>query len=145
MLVATGVVVAVGVMLLIAGVLAYGAASDTGDKADALARDRAGIVSRTRVAEQGADEPIDRTEKVTTSVSDIIEAGDTMVAKSAATSAVLQRAVALANDGNLEAARNLYSGEALTSIRDLNDQLAKARAALATAQQAVAELTGPTP
>ena len=82
---------------------------------------------------------------MTSSVSDILEAGDVVIEKSAATSAVLARAVGLANDGNLGAARGLYSGEAASSVRELNDELAKARAALATAQQAVAELTGPTP
>jgi hypothetical protein len=144
-LLAAGVVAAVGVALLVAGLLAFGAASDTRDRADALQRDRADIVERTRVAERGADEPIGRTEKVTTSVSDTLEAGDTVVEKSAAASAVLQRAVALANDGDLGAARGLYSGEAAVSVRELNEQLAKARAALATAQQAVADLTAPTP
>jgi hypothetical protein len=53
--------------------------------------------------------------------------------------------VDLANDGNLGAARRLYSGEAATTVQQLNDELAAARATQATAQQAVAELTALSP
>lgn len=145
LLVAAGVIAGVGVVLFIAGVQAFGNASDARSRADASDRARESVVKRTRVADRDADAPIGRTEKVASSVSDILDAGDTVIEKSAAASAVLQRAVELANNGNLDAARGLYSGEAADSVRELNDELAKARAALATAQQAVAELTAPAP
>jgi len=144
-LVAAGVVAGIGIALLVVGMLAFGTAADARDRADALDRGRRAVVARTRVAEAEADAPIGRTEKVTSSVADILEAGDSVAEKSAATSSILERAVILANEGNLGAARGLYSGEAAASVRELNDELAKARAALAAAQLAVAELTGPTP
>ena len=144
-LVAAGVVAAIGVALLVVGMGAVRSASDARERADALDRDRRSVVARTRAVETEADAPISRTERVTSSVSDILEAGDSVAEKSAATSSVLEQAVILANDGNLGAAREIYAGEAATSVRELNDELAKARAALAAAQQAVAELNGPMP
>jgi hypothetical protein len=144
-LVAAGVAAAIGVALIASGLFAFGDASDARDRADALQRERRVIVARTHIAERDADAPIGRTEKVTSSMSDILEASDAVAEKSAGTSDVLGRAVDLANGGNPGAARGLYSGEAATSVRELNAELAKTQAALAVAQQAVAELVGPTP
>lgn len=139
------VVAIIGVALLVLGVMRFGDASETRDRATTLRRHRHAAVARTATIERGSDSPIDQAETVASSVSDIVDAGDTVITQSDATSDVLGRAVDLANKGNLSAAQNLFAGEAATSVRELEAELAKARAALAAAQRAVAELTSPSP
>ena len=102
-------------------------------------------MTRTRDAAVATDAPIGKAEKVATSVSEMMEVGDAVIDKSDAAGDLLDRAVDLANDGNLGAARRLYSGDAATSVQQVSDELAKARATQTTAQQAVAELTALTP
>jgi hypothetical protein len=139
------VVAIAGAVLLVVGLGKLSDASSTRDDAARLRREARAATVRTERIERGADSPITQAEAVASSVSAIVDAGDTVVQQSASTSDVLGRAVDLANDGNLSAARNLYGGEAATSVRDLEAELARARAALAAAQQAVAELVGPNP
>ena len=134
-----------GITLLVTGMARFGDATNTRDRADRARRDAVGAAARTEAIERGANSPISQAETVASSVSDIVEAGDTLITHSASTSDVLSRAVGLANDGNVDAARGIYRGEAAASVRGLEAELATARAALATAQQAVAELVGPPP
>jgi hypothetical protein len=138
--VAAAVVAVAGAVLLVVGLLGMSEASETRDRAAAVRRDGAMAAARTLRIERGSDSPITKAESVAAAVSDIVEAGDTVIGKAQSTSDVLGRAVDLANSGNIGGATNLYRGEAATAVRDVQAELAKARAAQAAAQQAVDEL-----
>jgi hypothetical protein len=138
--VAAAVVAVAGAVLLVVGLLGLGEAADTRDRATAVRRDAATAAAHTLRIERGSDSPITKAESVAAAVSDIVEAGDTVIGKAQSTSDVLGRAVDLANSGNIGAATNLYRGEAATAVRDVQAELARARAAQAAAQQAVDEL-----
>jgi hypothetical protein len=145
LLVAAAVVAVAGAVLLVVGLLGLSEASDTRDRAAAAHRAATADARRTEGIERGSDSPITKAETVASSVSDIVDAGDEVIGKSAATSDVLSRAVGLANDGDVNAARNLYRGEASTAVQQLQAELARARAAQAAAQQAVDDLLGTQP
>ncbi|MGZ4689675.1 MAG: hypothetical protein ACXVKA_00490 [Acidimicrobiia bacterium] len=138
--VAAGLGAIIGVALLIIGVSAFADASDTRARADEQRRERPALVAETRAEEREGDAPIGRAEKVTTAVSASVEAADSVGSKSQETTDLLSRAVRIANDGNLNGARDLYAGEGATSVRQLDDELARAQAAIAAARQAVADL-----
>ena len=138
--VAAAVVAVAGGVLLLVGLLGLSEASETRDRATAVRREAAVATGRTVRIERGSDSPITEAESVAVAVSDIVEAGDTVIGKAQSTSDVLGRAVDLANSGNIGAATNLYRGEAATAVQDVQAELANARAAQAAAQQAVDEL-----
>jgi hypothetical protein len=145
LLVVAAVVAVAGVVLLAVGLLGLSEASDNRDRAAAAHRAATADAARTERIERGSDSPITKAETVASSVSDIVDAGDEVIGKSAATSDVLSRAVGLANGGNVQAARSLYRGEGATAVQQLQAELARARAAQAAAQQAVDDLLGTQP
>lgn len=130
----------VGVALLFGGLTAFSHASDTRTQTDALRRQRAEVVVRTRAVEHEADGPIGRAEKVATSVSAGLEASDALASATNDTNDLLSRAVDLANNGDLAAARRLYSGDGWTSVQRMNDELTQAVATVAAAQLALDQL-----
>jgi hypothetical protein len=146
MLVVVAAVVAVaGVALLVVGLLGASRASDTRDRAASVRHRALATTVRTRDVERGSDSPITKAETVASSVSDIVDAGDTVIRKAQSTTDVLSRAVDLANGGNLGAARNVYRGEGATAVQDVQAELARARTAQAAAQEAVDDLLGTHP
>jgi hypothetical protein len=145
LLVVAAVVAVGGVVLLVVGLLGIRDADDTRDRATAVRLDARTTTARTQQIEGGSDSPITKAETVATSVADIVDAGDTVIERSQAASDVLGRAVDLANDGNISAARGLYGGEAVGSVQQAQAELARAQAAQAAAQQAVDALLGAQP
>ncbi len=138
MLLAVAAVVAVaGVVVLVVGLLGNRSAADTRDRAMQVRLDTRTAEARTHRIEGGSDSPITKAETVAASVSDIVDAGDRVIERAQAASDVLGRAVDLANDGNLTAARGVYRGEATTAVQQAQAVLGRAQAAQAAAQQAV--------
>jgi hypothetical protein len=133
------------VALLIVGVLAFGQADDARETTADLRRTRAVLETQTAAAEQAADAPIGGAERVANSVATIVEVSGTVILESATTNRLLGEAVGLANRGNRAAGNRIYEGEAAASVRRLNEDLARARASLAAAQQAANELNAGAP
>jgi hypothetical protein len=137
LLVVAAVVAVAGVVLLVVGLLGDRRASDTRDRAEELRLDARTVEARAHRLEGGSDSPITKAETVAASVADIVEAGDRAIERAQASSDVLGRAVDLANDGNIAAARGVYRGEGATAVQRAQAELARAQAAQAAAQQAV--------
>jgi hypothetical protein len=142
LLLVAAVVAVAGAVLLVVGLLGTSHASETRDRAARLRRQAAGIAVHTRRIERGSDSPITKAETVATSVSEIVDAGDTVIGKAQSTTGVLSRAVDLANRGDVSAARGVYRGAAATAVQEVQAELARARAAQAAAQRAVDDLLG---
>src|SRR4051794_15748100 len=145
LLVVAAVVAVAGAVLLVVGVVGATHASETRSRAADLRREATATAARTRSVERGSNSPITKAETVASSVSDIVDAGDTVIGKARSTTDVLSRAVDLANRGDVGAARNVYRGEAATAVQDVQAELERARAAQAAAQQAVDDLLGTHP
>jgi hypothetical protein len=142
LLVVAAVVAVASAVLLVVGLLGSSHASGTRERAAAVRRQAAATAARTRRVERGSNSPITKAETVASSVSAIVDAGDSVIGKAQSTTDVLSRAVGLANRGDVGAARAVYRGEAATAVRDVQAELTRARAAQAAAQRAVDELLG---
>jgi hypothetical protein len=142
LLVVAAVVAVAGAVLLVVGLLGTSHASETRGRAADLRRRAAGIAVHTRRVERGSDSPITKAETVVSSVSEIVDAGDTVIGKAQSTTDVLSRAVGLANRGDVSAAKGVYRGEAASAVQEVQAELARARAARAAAQRAVDDLLG---
>jgi hypothetical protein len=140
LLVVAAVVAVAGAVLLVVGLLGTSRANETRDRAADARHEATATAVRTRRIERGSDSPITKAETVASSVSDIVDAGDTVIGKAQSTTDILTRAVDLANRGDVSAARNVYRGEAATAVQDVQAELVRARAAQAAAQQAVDDL-----
>jgi hypothetical protein len=144
-MVGIGLAAIAGVVLLVLGLQAFSEASDTRDETASLQRARQAVVDRTLVAEGEGDAPIGGAERVASSVGTIAELSITVITESATTNGLLADAVGFTNNGDTGAANRIYEGAAAESVQRLNESLAEAAAALATAQQAATELNASTP
>jgi hypothetical protein len=137
-------VAAVGIALLVGGLRSLSDADTTRARVDELRRERRALIQRTEAAEQVTDAPIGGAERVANSVASVVEATDAVILESGDTNQLLSQAVRQANAGNRSAANRIYEGEAAASVRRLQEALARADAALTTAQQAASDLDATT-
>jgi len=137
--------VVAGAVLVVVGVGASHHAETTRERAAALRRERTALIARTRVAERDVDSPISDAERVAKSVTTIVSSADAVIVESAETNRLLGQAVALVNSGRRAQADAIYTGAAAASVRRLQDGLAQANTALATAQTATTDLAAAKP